>query len=298
MFLSRHSTNLFQRLSLDESLRRTVAVYCTGWAVFTQIGVVTVTVQATVWALLLLVLRPAFGIDHPEQMQDQNYFLEHLGGFYVLMICNMVWNLVIGAVFHGAMIRVVADIYLQRQASAMECLQLGARHACTIMGSSFLVMMMIMVGLLLFVVPGMYLSVMFFVVNPAIVIEGLGIFGSLKRSYNLVSGSWCYVFCMQMIAMIFMMVVQMIWGAIFTGGNDAGHTLFSFVGSIIAAVPGIIFIPVFACMMTIMYINLRVEKEAVTAEKLAENLASSSGNTELYDVLLTNDEEQAEAPLV
>ncbi|KAL3919584.1 MAG: hypothetical protein SGARI_007170, partial [Bacillariaceae sp.] len=166
------SNNYFSRLSLDESLRRTVQVYCRGFSTFTQIGCITVATRATLWALLLLVLKPAFGIEGNADWTDPNYLMDHMGAFYGLLFCNMLVGLVVGAVFNGAMIRVVADIYLQRQASTMECLQLGARHAFTIMGTSVLAIAAVMVGTLLFIAPGMYLSVMLFVVNPAIVIEG------------------------------------------------------------------------------------------------------------------------------
>jgi hypothetical protein len=289
------TTNLFQRLSLDESLRRTVAVYRAGFLVFSQIGFLIIVTQTVLWASLLLVLRPAFGLDDDPNFEDPVYLLSHLGGFYGILYINVILNIVISAVFNGAMIRVVADIYLQRKASVQDCLQLGARHACTIMGASFLSSMAIVVGMLFLFAPGVYLSVKLFVVNPAIVIEGLGVIGSLKRSYNLVTGSWCYVFCTHFIAMTFMLVLQMVWKAIFAGGSDP---LFTVWGAVVTAIPNVICVPIFACIMSIMYINLRVEKEGLNAENLAENLGESSGNVALYSSLLSEQQREEENPLV
>jgi hypothetical protein len=286
--------HLFRRLSLTESLRRTVFVYRKGWWTLTQIGILTVTTQALLWALLLLVLRPALGIDADADFRDPAYLSAHMGAFYALTLSNTILGVMTGACFHGAMILAVTDIYLRRQASAMECLSRGARHAFVIMGASFIGLLVVVVGYLLLIVPGLYVSVLLFVVTPSIVVEHLGVMGGLQRSRQLVSNSWCHVFCTFLIAFGFMMVVQMIWGVIVVpGGNDA---LFSLGGSIVAAVPGILFVPVFACMMTVLYLNLRVEKEALTAERLAQDLSESRGNTALHGTLLTEEADDEEAP--
>jgi len=281
------STDLFQRLSLDESLRRTAAVYREGFLVFSQIGLLVVAIKAIVWALFLLILMPLFDLD-VNQLDDPNYLMQKLGPFYGVLGLNMMVGMVVGAWGNASMIRVVADIYLQKEPSVRDCLQIGARHACTILTASFLAFWGVMIGLLLFLFPGLYLSVTWFLVSPAIVMEGLGVFASFRRSSELVSGSWCYVFCTYMISFIFMLVIQMVWSAVMVGGNDASHTLFSFFGSILAAIPGILFIPIFAIMMSIMYINLRIEKEGLNADRLARNMGESSGDTAAYSALLND----------
>jgi hypothetical protein len=289
------TTNLFQRLSLDESLRRTVAVYRAGFLVFSQIGFLIVVTVTVLWVSILLLLRPAFGLDDNPNFQDPEYFMSHFGGYYVLLYSKILLNVVISAVFNGAMIRVVADIYLQRKASVRDCLQLGARHACTIMGATFEASVAIGVGSLFLFAPGVYLSVKLSVVNPAIVIEGLGVIRSLKRSYKLVTGSWCYVFCTYFIPTIFMVILRMIWNAIFAVGSDP---LFTVWGAVVTAIPDVICVPIFACITSIMYINLRVEKEGLNAANLAENLGQSSGNVALYSSLLSEQQREEENPLV
>jgi hypothetical protein len=293
--------NHFQRLSLGESLRHMVTVYCSGFVVFTQIGLLNLATQVVLSAFLLWVLRPAFGLDNDNDdnddannFQDPQYLQAHLGGFYAYTFCSTALNIVMTAVFLGAMTRVVADIYLQRNASVKDCLQLGARHTCTMMGASLLAYIACMLGMLLLIIPGIYLSVMLFVIKPAVIIEGLGVFGSLKRSYNLVSGKWCYVFCIFFILFIITFALQMIWTTIFVGGNDALSTLW---GSFVASIPGVIIIPMWACITTITYINLRVEKESLDAKTLAQNLGESSGDMVLYSALIS-DQQEGENPLV
>ena len=295
------SYDLFQRLSLDESLRRTISVYCAGLVVFTQIASLIVLLNAIIWTVLLIVLlKPIFNIDNGSDFTDPTYMVEHIGAFNALMLIKMVIGMMIGAVGNGAMIRAVADIYLKRQPNLKDCLLVGFQRGCTILTASFLGIIGISIGSLLLFVPGIYLAVVWFAVNPVIVIEGYGLCSAFRRSMNLVSGSWCYVFCTVMIVFIITMIIQMVWSAVVVGGNDAGHTLFSIYGSIVAIMPTIITGPSLGILMTIMYINLRIEKEGLNADLLARNLGESGGRNggiETYSPLVNDDDDEVTAQL-
>eukprot|EP00545_Synedropsis_sp_CCMP1620_P001444 CAMPEP_0119004994 /NCGR_PEP_ID=MMETSP1176-20130426/1468_1 /TAXON_ID=265551 /ORGANISM="Synedropsis recta cf, Strain CCMP1620" /LENGTH=306 /DNA_ID=CAMNT_0006956757 /DNA_START=35 /DNA_END=955 /DNA_ORIENTATION=+ len=297
------TTDLFQRLSLCETLERCGSLYITGCLVFTQILGLFVAIDVIVRALLLLILVPAF-----QMFQDPDYLVVHMPTFYAMGVHSLT-RIMLGAVGNGAMIRAVADLYLGRKPRLRTCLRVGVKHACTNLTVFFLGFLGVMVGMLLLVVPGIYLSTAWFLVNPAIVMEGVGVFASFKRSYNLVSGSWCYVYCTFMIAYILMMILQSIQGLLvaLVGGNDVGRTtISSFFGSMAAALPGIIFAPIYAIMTSIVYINLRVEKEGLNAYLLARTLGFEQGGsteqqgdaadgTSNYSPLLSiNDDDQLE----
>merc|ERR1719254_12208 len=107
------------------------------------------------------------------------------------------------------------------------------------------------------IAPGPYLPVKWFVITPVIVIEGIGVFGSFRRSMDLVSGSWCYVFCTQIIVATFMGIATIVWTVIFNADGTAVYNPFQ---AMLSLIPNIIVHPILAIAMTIMYINLRVEK--------------------------------------
>lgn len=284
-------SDLFQRLSLDETIRRTFAVYAEGISIFTRIALLTVAIRSIVWAMSLLILLPAFNVVGKD-FADPNYLLQHAGAYYGLVGINSMIAMVISAIGNVAMIRVVADLYLKRQPTIEVCIQEGIKKSCTVMAASFLAFWGICLASLFFLVPGIYLSVKWFLVTPIIVVEGLGIHVSFRRSSDLVSGSWCYVFCTFMIAYFVMVFLQFVWSAMFAGGNDVSHTLFSFFGSIVASIPGIIFEPVFAILMTIMYFNLRIEKEGLNSDLLAKNLGEqANGEVDASYSPLVSDEQ-------
>ncbi|MEO6714536.1 MAG: glycerophosphoryl diester phosphodiesterase membrane domain-containing protein [Mycobacteriales bacterium] len=59
-----------------------------------------------------------------------------------------------------------------------------------IAGAAVVTSILLVVGFLVFVIPGIYLSVALAFTTPAIVLEGRGIIAAMKRSRALVSGAW------------------------------------------------------------------------------------------------------------
>jgi hypothetical protein len=114
--------------------------------------------------------------------------------------------------------------------------------------------------------------------------EGLGAIAALKRSWSLVADRWCYVFGTYFVSCTVMMVVQILWQSLFANAFNA----FTFFGSIMGALPSLVFNPILAVMMTIMYINLRIEKEGLNAEAFSRDL----GIVAPYSSLITHDEQE------
>ena len=69
------------------------------------------------------------------------------------------------------------------------------------------------------------------------------------------------------------------------GGNDAGHTMFSAIGYVLTLIPGLVIIPISGIVRTVMYFNLRVEKEGLNAHVLSRDLGGGA-----YNPLMGDDE--------
>lgn len=311
----------FQRLSLCATLSRTMAIYAKGFVVLTQLGFLVAGILAVVWAGLLPVLMPALDLD-ASQLENPEYLLDHIGPFYALLGINLLVGTLIGAVGNGAFVRAVAGIYLQQEVPLKTCIKVGFQHAGTVLTASFLTFWGVLLGLILLYVPGIYIMVRWFVVNPAIVVgeslqircwgsvvgrhlilmlflfllrisylrtcksEGLGAVAAMKRSWNLVQGSWCYVFCTCMIATCLVMFIQLFYQ------NMLHINVYTPLGAFLTYIPNIFLGPPLASMMTIMYINLRIEKEGLNAELFAQNLGRSDGvdaGETNYSSLITHD---------
>lgn len=272
-------SDLFQRLSLDETLRRTFLVYKTGFAVFTKIAVLVFVINSIFAVLQARMLK----IDDVDSWASN-----HLGLVMVLVPLFLALTVTVAAVGNIMLIRAVADVYLNRQANLQASLKVAAQRWCTIFGASLLAGMAIGLGLVLFLVPGIYLSVKWFALTPAIVIEGKGVMGSLNRSWELTNGSWCYVCCTQLIFFIIVFALAYI-PAFFVGFNSAmnGEQIGAFT-QILLNIPSILWQPLLAIAMTIMYINLRIEKESLNYDMFARDLGHACGDA-VYTNLVDHD---------
>lgn len=282
MFDDNTEDTTFERLTLDGSLRRTVSVYRKGFIGFTKIAALILGVTALVWAILLPILIATLHVNGRD-FADPNYFEDRWKEFYLMFGAFQVISIILGAVAQGMIIKSVADIYLSQEPDFIDNLKLGLKKSGVIILTALLVLICVCFGFILLFAPGLYLAVMWFVVGPAIVIENNGVIESMKRSWELVSGSWCYVFCMFLIVNFVTGVFQMIWSAFVAGGNDASHAIFSVTGSILALIPGLVFMPVMGIMIAVMYFNLRVEKEGLNAHVLSRDLGSGTYNPLMGD---------------
>jgi len=289
------NATLFKRLSLDETLRRVCSIYSSRFAVFTKIAVTMVSINIALWTLAFMpLLRLAFGLS-TDDLKDPTLAANNPGAFFALLGTNMALSIAVASVSSGSLVRVVAEYYAampptaQSETSAssfLRYIKFGIKRSPVLFLAGILAMIGVMVGVLFLVLPGLYLQVAWFVVYPSAAIEQhLSAVGALKRSYNLVSGQWCYVFCTYIILMIFTMVFQMVWTLMLLGGTDYGSTVFSPVGSVVSAVPGIVTSPIFATVTTVMYFNLRTEKEGLNARVLQREMGTAAGEFGGYGLL-------------
>lgn len=83
-------------------------------------------------------------------------------------------------------------------------------------------------------------------------------------------------FCASFIVTFSSVVLNVTWSSLVVGGIDAGHTMFSPVGSALALIPGLVLIPIIGIFKTVMYFNLRVEKEGLDAHVLSRDLGGGA----------------------
>jgi len=78
----------------------------------------------------------------------------------------------------------------------------------SLLTAQFVAGILIIIGMLLFIVPGIIIALMFSLVIPTIIIEQQGIFESLGRSKKLVSNRWLKTFALLLILGIIVLIVN------------------------------------------------------------------------------------------
>ena len=116
--------------------------------------------------------------------------------------------------------------------------------------ASILAGLAITIGLLLIIVPGLFLITIWAVIVPVIVIERSGALASFGRSRQLVRGHGWHVFGTLVLVYIIMLVVNIVLGFIFTA---LPHVLGDGLSSVIS---GTLISPFLAIVVTLVYYRL------------------------------------------
>eukprot|EP00548_Thalassiothrix_antarctica_P000353 CAMPEP_0194149536 /NCGR_PEP_ID=MMETSP0152-20130528/38471_1 /TAXON_ID=1049557 /ORGANISM="Thalassiothrix antarctica, Strain L6-D1" /LENGTH=355 /DNA_ID=CAMNT_0038851767 /DNA_START=56 /DNA_END=1123 /DNA_ORIENTATION=- len=300
--------HLFKRLSLDETLSRVWDVYMKGFWTFLKICLVVSLLNAFIWSWLMLpVLRWVLGVTEStllsNEFNDQNndkYTLDAA----LLTFLHGILEALLASVASGGIILAVAFIYADEQEDGVNgrlnwwvCLRDGGlKNAVTLITASAITTIGEVVGILFFWVPGIYLLVIWFLTNPAIVLESNRNNNSngnnavdgehpspsiraILKSQNLTRGSWCYCFCTALIGYAVVVLMKILWIMIVLEGifkDTDQYLLYTLTGSLLMTVPLALVLPIFAILQTIMYFNLRVEKEGMNFEALLKDLGQTT----------------------
>lgn len=129
-------------------------------------------------------------------------------------------------------------------------------------------------GLLLCIVPGLWLQGVWGVAVPAMLVEELGAVGSLKRSFTLVRGRFWPVFGALFLAGLLASVVSSLLAAPalvvqFAGGSFVVSSILSGLGQVVGSA---LTIPYTAAVTAVVYFDLRVRKEGYDLELLAQRV--------------------------
>ena len=175
------------------------------------------------------------------------------------LISAMISQLLVGALTHGG-----AGSLLGRPVDVGKSFGYAFSRLAGLIGLAFLIGAVVFVGFILLIVPGLILMVFLAMAVPAFVVERKGIGESMSRSWNLVSGSWWHTLGTILVAAILAGIVNSILGSI-GGSSFIGSWIFGSIGQILTA-------PFTALVAIVLYVDLRVRREGLTAEKLASEL--------------------------
>ena len=176
------------------------------------------------------------------------------------MVGTVVTGIVAQALVGAMMIWVIVRISLGREVGFVSALGvLTLSLVVRIVGTALLVGVGVLAGFFLLIVPGLVLLVWFSLANQVVVVEGKAYFEALRRSMEVVRGSWWRVLYVLLVLVLINLAVLMACGVLF--GEAAGA-----IGQIF----GILFVPLWSIALTLLYFDLRAEKEGFSVASLGE----------------------------
>jgi hypothetical protein len=172
-------------------------------------------------------------------------------------------------VLTGAITRAVAAEVAGEDPSLEQSYRFGFHRLWSVLLVSVLVGLAIVGGLILFIIPGIYIGVRLCVSIEALVVEGRRGTQAMGRSWELVGGHWWHAFGTLVVAGLLTGVVNAVITAPF---GDTGW----FVQAVAAAVATVVTLPYGVLVGVLLYLDLRARKERLTLEQLRTDLQASA----------------------
>jgi hypothetical protein len=215
------------------------------------------------------------------------------GGDFATFIVGFVGALLInalaGKLAQAGCFRAVADAYLGERMDWRSSLRYALKRLPAVVGVSILVTILVGLGSLLCLIPGIYLWGAFYVAIPVVLVEGVGPFRALGRSRDLVQGRWWSTFGVAVVGYVLVFLVSGGLAALVLGVAASGasrNTAAGFVLNTVATTVGsMLTTPAVAAFTTVLYIDLRVRKEGFDLLLLAQRLGTDTAGLPANDFL-------------
>jgi hypothetical protein len=172
-------------------------------------------------------------------------------------------------VLTGAITRAVAAEVVGEDPSVEQSYRFGFHRLGSVLLVSVLVGLATIGGLILFIIPGIYIGIRLCVSIEALVVEGRRGTEAMGRSWGLVGGHWWHAFGTLVVAGLLTGIVNAVITAPF------GSTGW-FVQGVVAAVATVVTMPYGVLVGVLLYLDLRARKERLTLETLRTDLQASA----------------------
>lgn len=186
-----------------------------------------------------------------------------VAGLLVLLVFVVVFPLCQGAIVHK-----VSAGYLGEPIGASESYRRASRRLIKLVLTNILAYLVIAIGFVLLVVPGVIFALWFVPVTAVVMLEGVGGTAALGRSRELMRGNLGKGFVLMLLVTVLGFMFGMAMGGItaLPWPHDA-------LGAFVQTVAQALILPVQLAPLVLLYYDLRIRKEGFDIEQLARSVA-------------------------
>jgi hypothetical protein len=243
------SQNLTRELSIGEILTQTFKLYSQNFVQylipFLAAGILTGLVTIAVRSTIII---PATLI-HPTSQQLLVWFPTYIAATLTSLFLSGIVSWLANSITTGITIKTTSDMLEKGQANLQASFNYTLARLLSLLVASIITGILIVLGFIAFIVPGVILALMFSLVYPAIMLEGSRVLGSISRSSELVSNRWLKTFGLLLLLGIIVAIINAVFGLI------AGP--FGIVSPLISGVLSGFITPIVAIALTLYYYSMR-----------------------------------------
>lgn len=191
--------------------------------------------------------------------------------FWAPILASIIIGIISSALLQGTLVGATVRHLTGRPVDIGQSVAAALSRILLILLLSILIGLVVLLGTLLLIVPGIILYLMYSVSVPVMMAEGRGVTDSMSRSSSLTQGSKLMIF-------LLLIVVGMISGAVSGFGNAIfaqlagvpGSEAYRITLSLGAMVNETITTAIGAVLIAALYVELRTVKEGASTEVLAD----------------------------
>ncbi len=230
------TSNAFGMTKVGEILRKTLAMYKRHFVLFLSLA-------AVIYAPYYLFLNAI-----------------QLEGSVLAMAGAVVPGVVAQALASAMVIWVIVRSTLGDEVGFVNALgSLTPSLVVRILGTTLLVTAGVTAGFFLFIVPGLVLLVWFSLVNQVVVVEGIAYIEAARRCMEIIRDSWWRVLSVLLVLVLINLTALVML-----------NSLFGEAALVLGQLFGILFVPFWSIALTLLYFDLRTEKEGFAIESLGK----------------------------
>jgi ribosomal protein L40E len=238
-----------RELDLGEILAQTFNLYFSNFFLFFVPFLVAGFITGA-WGKIVSSMFPMPAQPEPTAPPDVllSYLFSLLGVLVATLFLSVLVSWIVDAVVGGMAVKVASDILERRSVDLSETLGFTVSRLPSLLGAGIVTGILIVIGLICLIVPGIILAIMFLLVVPTIIIERAGVFDSLSRSRRLVGGRWLKTFGLLLAVYIIIFVSGLIFGAV--------SSVFGHANWIVSSVLGALISPILPVAVTLYYYSM------------------------------------------
>jgi hypothetical protein len=258
-------TRRFEPMSVSRILDETFSIYRGNF-------VALITIVALIEVPMALIQGLAQSSVARSNTPDTPAAVLQLGGYAITAVVAMLGQ----TLASGALTQSVSGFYLGQPISLGQAYQAVWPKVLTLFCAALLVALVVGVGILLLVVPGVIFSLWFALTTPTIVVEDLKVKGGMSRSMALAKGNLGKIFSVMFLVFVISMVIAIPFSL---AGLALHNTLLAtsptaaVVSTHLARVAAsVLAMPIGALAIILLYYDLRIRKEGFDLQMLVQSM--------------------------
>lgn len=255
-------------MGIGDILDATLRVYRRNFAPFLGIALITYVP----YALLKFILHLMFDaeptlVDTPSDV----YAVPDTGSSMINLLGMVLLFLIVYPLTSGALTYAISGNFLGQPLGAGAAYGRAAGRVGALIGTQVLVSLVVVLGFLLFIVPGVIFSLWFMIVPAVVLLEKMGGTTAMGRARALMKGNLGKGFVLNLVVTLLVVVITyaaMLSVGVLAGLFDLPDTVLELVSDLLSAV----LLPVQLTPIILLYYDLRIRKEAFDLQLLAASL--------------------------